>query len=128
MAWRVLQSGRASGGEPGRPQGGGMVGTWGEVGVLAPRGVEPAGRRGAASRRLAGLALVLAGVSGAALGLLRQPDPHEPFDALAWTTSAAIASLRGSEERVRAAEKALAAARARIDEPSATGSAEELAD
>src|SRR5205814_7905659 len=124
-------SGRASGGVPG-PQGGGMVGTWGEVGVLAPGGVEPAGRRGAASRRRSlGLMLVFAisaGTSGAALGLLRQPDPHEPFDALAWTTTAAIAALRNSEARVRTAEQALAAARARIIELSATGAPEEMAD
>src|SRR5437763_5705025 len=85
LARGVLLSGRASGGVPGTlPKGAWMVGTWGEVGVLATRGVEPAGRRGAASRRRS-LALVLAfavsaGTSGAALGLLRQPDPRDPFE------------------------------------------------
>ena len=109
-----------------------MEGTWGEVGVLAPWGVGPAGSRGAASRRRS-LAVILvfavaAAASGATLGLLRQPDPHDQLEAISWTTAAAIASLQKSEQRARTAEQALAAAQARIEELSATGAAREAAD
>jgi peptidoglycan lytic transglycosylase len=108
------------------------VATWGEVGVLAARGEEPAGRRGAASRRrFLGLALVFAvGASsaGAVLGLLRQPDPQGQLDSFAWTTAAALETARHAEERSRSAQRALADAQARVNELSAFGAAQELAD
>src|ERR1700682_1465693 len=104
---------------------------WG-VEVPNARGEEPAGRRGAASRRRSfGLWLlfaVLGASAGAVLGLLRQPDPQNQLESFAWTTSAAIEAARQArdaahhaEARARAAEKALADAKERIAALSESG-------
>ena len=107
------------------------VASWGSEGVLV-RGEEPVGRRGAASRRRS-LALMLvfavgAGASGAVLGLLRQPDPRDQLDSFAWTAAAAVETARRAEVRAQSAEKALSAAKSRIEALSASGAAQDLAD
>ena len=107
------------------------VASWGSEGVLV-RGEEPVGRRGAASRRRS-LALLLvfavgAGAAGAVLGLLRQPDPQNQLDSFAWTAAAAVEAARHAEVRAQSAEKALSAAKARIEVLSASGAAQDLAD
>lgn len=107
--------------------------------ALGVRGRTPAGRRGAASRRRS-IALVLilaAGVSGAgaALGLVKRPDPQRQIDQFAFTAAAAVEAVRHAEGRIRAAEararekeKELEEARSRIDALSAFGAAQELSD
>ena len=109
------------------------AGTW-EAGISVPvvRRDEPAGRRGAASRRRS-LALLLvfasgASAAGAAMGLLKQPDPDGRADDLAFTAAAAVEAARTAMERARRAEQELAAAKARIGALSALGAEEELAD
>lgn len=69
-----------------------------------------------------------AGTAGAVLGLLKQPDPKRQLDAYAWTTAAAVEAARAAEDRARTAEKAAAAAQARVKELSDFGAAQELAD
>ena len=110
------------------PRGDGMSGaaTWG-AGISAPeiRGRGPAGRarRAAASRRRS-LALLLvfvcgASAAGAALGLLKQPDPGDQAANFAFTTAAALETARRADERARRSEAELAAARSRIEALSA---------
>ena len=110
------------------PRGDGMSGaaTWG-AGISAPeiRGRGPAGRarRAAASRRRS-LALLLvfvcgASAAGAALGLLKQPNPGDQAANFAFTTAAALETARRADERARRAEAELAAARLRIEALSA---------
>ena len=100
--------------------------TW-EAGISAPeiRGRGPAGRarRAAASRRRS-LALLLvfvcgASAAGAALGLLKQPNPGDQAANFAFTTAAALETARRADERARRAEAELAAARLRIEALSA---------
>jgi len=79
------------------------------------------------------LALVLmfacgASVAGAALGLLKQPDPGDHVDEFAFTTAAAVELARQAEERAAGAEAELRAVRSGMDALSAAGLAEELAD
>jgi soluble lytic murein transglycosylase len=114
-----------------------MTGTaaWVGGGVLAQkiRVEEPVGRRGAASRRrslvLALLCTMGAAAAGAALGLVAQPDPgHVQAEAMSWTATAAVQAARNAQARAQTAEKALAAAQARIAEFDASGAAQELAD
>lgn len=113
---------------------------WG-TGVLAleVRGETPAGRRGAASRRRSvALALLLAAFvsgAGAALGLLKQPNPQRHIEQLALAAATAVDVARAAEGRARAAEarareleNALRAAQSRIDALSAFGAAEEMRD
>jgi soluble lytic murein transglycosylase-like protein len=106
--------------------------TWGaEVSALGRRR-GPAGRRSAASRRRS-LALFLAfaaGASsaGAALGLLKQPDPNGSADGMAFTAAAAIEVARNADRRAEESALALQKANARIAVLSAAGVADELAD
>jgi len=92
----------------------------------------PAGRRRAAGRRRSlGLLLMFAcgaSVAGAALGLLKQPDPRDHVDQFAFTTAAAVELARKAEERAAGAEAELRAIRSRMDALSAAGLAQELAD
>jgi soluble lytic murein transglycosylase len=95
-------------------------------------GKAPASGRGAASRRRS-LALILAaavgaGASGVALGLLKQPDPQTQLDAFAFIAAAAIEAARHAVDRAQGAEAALAMAKTRIEEISASGAPQELAD
>jgi soluble lytic murein transglycosylase-like protein len=107
--------------------------TWGAgVSALSVRGDEPAGRRKAASRRRS-LALLLAFASGAsaagaAIGLLKQPDPGDRLDDLAFTAAAAVETARQAEARAQQAERGLASAQARLRALTAAGADEELAD
>ena len=105
---------------------------WGAgVSALAARG-EPAGRRKAASRRRSLVLLLVfacgASAAGAAIGLVKQPDPSDHADALVFTASAAIDSARAAQDRARRAELELASANARIRALSAAGAEQELAD
>lgn len=106
---------------------------WGAgVSALSARGDEPAGRRKAASRRRS-LALLLvfasgASAAGAAIGLLKQPDPGDHLDDLAFTAAAAVETARQAEARAQQAERSLASAQARLRALTATGADEELAD
>ncbi len=107
--------------------------TWeGEIPVLADRRNGPAGRRRAASRRRSlGLLLMFAlGASsaGAALGLLKQPDPGDRADEFAFTAAAAIEAARKADDRADRMERALAAANARIQVLAVSGAEQELAD
>ena len=111
----------------------GAAATW-EGGIPAPeiRRDGPAGRGGAASRRRS-LALILAfacgaSASGAALGLLKQPDPDHSADDLAFTAAVAVEAARSAETRAVRAEQELAVAKARIRALSALGAEQELAD
>jgi soluble lytic murein transglycosylase-like protein len=102
------------------------------VSILENRGTEPAGRRGTASRRRS-LALLLmfacgASVAGAALGLLKQPDPRGHVDQFAFTAAAAVELARKAEERARSAQTELQAANTRIAALSAIGAEQELMD
>ena len=106
---------------------------WG-AGVSAPaiRGRAPAGRRWAASRRRP-LALVVAfalgaSVGGAALGLLKRPDPDDHFANLTFTATVAVETARRADERARQAEADLSLATSRIQSLSAIGAEQELAD
>ena len=90
---------------------------------------------GAEARRGRGLAWgVLLGLgaaaAGAVLGLVASPGPGDDHTAatLAWTAAAAVQSADRSEHRARAAEKALADARARLEQLDAAGAAQELRD
>ena len=105
------------------------------AGILAldVRGEEPAGRRGATSRRRAlALALVFAAgasAAGAGLGLIAQPGPEgRQVEQLAFTTAAAVDVARRAEARAQAAEKALKASKQTVEALSAMGAAQELAD
>ena len=87
---------------------------------------------GAEARRGRGLAWgVLLGLgaaaAGAVLGLVASPGPGDDHTAvnLAWTAAAAIQSADRSEQRARAAEKALADARARLEQLDAAGAAQQ---
>jgi soluble lytic murein transglycosylase len=94
--------------------------------------MEPAGRRGTASRRrsLAVLLVFACGASaaGATLGLLKQPDPDDHVDQFAFTTAAAVELARKAEERARTSQTELRTARSRIEALSAAGADQELAD
>ena len=73
-------------------------------------------------------AAVGAGGSGAALGLLKQPDPQRQIEEFAFTAAAAIEAARHAQDRAHSAEAALSKAEARIDALSDFGAAPELAD
>lgn len=61
---------------------------------------------------------VAAATAGAALGLVASPGPQRDgsVENLAFTASAAVETARRSDERARAAERALADARVRLDQ------------
>jgi len=72
---------------------------------------------------------------GAALGILRQPDPEGHSDAFVVSTAAAVASAQKAAERARGAEARAARAesdaaklRGRVQALSASGAEQELAD
>jgi soluble lytic murein transglycosylase len=83
-----------------------------------------------------------AGMSGAVLGLVRQPDPGSQVEALAWTAAAAVETARHAVEKARraeenarqaeqkaqAAQQSLADAKARLQALSAMGGEQELSD
>jgi soluble lytic murein transglycosylase len=103
-------------------------------GVSAPaiRRRGPAGRRSAASRRRP-LALVLAfacgaSASGAALGVVKRPDPDDRLANLTFTAALAVETARHADERARRAEADLSLATARVQALSTTSAAQELAD
>jgi soluble lytic murein transglycosylase len=107
------------------------------AGILAlgeVRKAAPVGRRGATARRRGlGIAIVFAvgaASAGASLGLLASPNPEHQrqVEALTWTASAALQTAQRFEKRAASAEKALAAARARIAALSDSGAAQEVAD
>lgn len=113
--------------------------TWGAgFSAAQTRGEGPAGRGGAASRRRS-LALLIvlaaiAGLAGAAVGVVKQPDPGRAED-FAWTAGAAVAAAHGAEMRARdaearaaEAERKLAAVRARLETLSGSGAEQELTD
>jgi soluble lytic murein transglycosylase len=94
--------------------------------------MEPAGRRGAASRRLS-LALLLvfacgASAAGAVLGLVKQPDPGDQIAQFALTSAVAVEVARTAEAKARSAQTELRAAQKRIAALSAVGAEQELAD
>src|SRR5437773_88401 len=77
---------------------------------------------GACRRRSRALRLVFvcgASAAGAALGLLKQPDPGDQAANFAFTTAAALETARRADERARRSEAELAAARSRIEALSA---------
>jgi len=93
----------------------------------------PAGLPHEAGRRPGlgwGVVLALgAAAAGAALGRVASPGPDRDGAAnLAWTAAAAVQTAQSSEQRARAAEKALAGARARLEQLEALGAAQELYD
>jgi soluble lytic murein transglycosylase-like protein len=107
--------------------------TWGAgVAALADREDAPAGRRKAASRRRSLLLLLAfaAGASGAgaAIGLVKQPDPGNQVENLAFTTAAAVQAARYAQQRAQRAESDLAAVAGRLQALSGTGAEQELAD
>src|SRR6185437_10005870 len=83
--------------------------TWGAgFSAAQSRGEGPAGRGGTASRRRS-LALLIvlasvAGLAGAAVGVIKQPDPGGRAEGFAWTTAAAFAAAHDAEARAHAAE------------------------
>ena len=66
--------------------------------------------------------------AGAAIGLLKQPDPGDHAGDLVYTAAAAVEAARTAQDRARRAENDLAAATARIQALSAIGAEQELAD
>ena len=71
-----------------------------------------------------------AAAAGAVLGLVASPGPgHDETAAnLAWTTAAAVQTAQLADQRAKAAETALAEARARLGQLEQTGAVEELRD
>ena len=71
-----------------------------------------------------------AAAAGALLGLVASPNPgrNGAAENLAWTAAAAIDTAQRSEERARAAERALAEARDQLQQLDATGALQELHD
>jgi soluble lytic murein transglycosylase len=69
-----------------------------------------------------------ASAAGAAIGLVKQPDPGEHVDDLAFVAAAAIETARAAQDRARRAEHELASATIRIQALSAAGAEQELAD
>src|SRR5689334_14127628 len=125
----------AGGPKPGSGGRGGMTAaaTWG-AGFSAARTRRrgPAGRGGAASRRRSLALLIvlaaLAGLAGAAVGVVKQPDPGGRAEEFARTAGTAVAVAQGAEMRARAAEaraaeaeRQLSAVRARLATLSTTG-------
>jgi len=107
----------------------GATTTWG-AGVSTQ--AELAGSRGASSRRRT-LAMALAmavgaGLSGAVLGLVKQPNPNHAQEQSIYTATAAVETARQAQQRVVDAEEKLARAQARIDALKAMGAEQELAD
>lgn len=98
------------------------------------REAAPVGRLVATSRRRGlGIAIVFAvgaASAGASLGLLASPNPEHQrqMENLTFTASAALQAAQKSEKRAASAEKALAAAKARIAALSDSGAAQEVAD
>lgn len=106
------------------------AGAWGVGGL---RGEGPAGRPGGTTSRRQSRVLILALAAGAAgagavLGLVRQPDPGRQIDAFAFTATAAVEAARHAESRARSAEEQLAAARQKLEQLTAFGAAQEMAD
>jgi soluble lytic murein transglycosylase len=67
-----------------------------------------------------------ASAAGAALGLVKQPNPD--VDQFAFTTAAAVEIARKAEQRARNAQLELRAAKSRIEALAAVGADQELAD
>jgi soluble lytic murein transglycosylase len=100
--------------------------------TLTLGGEGPAGREVTASRRRT-LALALAmavgaGLSGAVLGLVKQPDPGRTGEQFVYTAAAAVATAREAEAHSHAVEQKLAETEARLAVLKQTGIEQELAD
>jgi soluble lytic murein transglycosylase len=101
---------------------------------LVGLGALPALRRRKGERRRGvfwGAVLALGAASaGAALGLVASPGPgrNETAANLAWTTAVAVQNAQRSQQREKAAEDALAEARARLAQLEQTGAVDELRD
>jgi soluble lytic murein transglycosylase len=110
----------------------------GDVPELGSTGAQLVGRREAASRRPSrrkglGIAIVFAvgaATAGSLLGLLAAPNPEHQHQVagLIFTTQAAVAAAARATQRADAAEKALAAAKERIDSLSSSSGVRELED
>ncbi|HEY6907812.1 MAG TPA: lytic transglycosylase domain-containing protein [Myxococcales bacterium] len=77
----------------------------------------------------------VAGLAGAAVGVVKQPDPDRREEDFAWTAGAAVAAAHGAEARARDAEaraadaeRKLAALEARLETLSGSGAEQELTD
>jgi soluble lytic murein transglycosylase len=117
-----------------------MTATWGAgISAAQTRGEGPAGRGGAASRRRSLALLIvlaaLAGLAGAAVGVVKQPDPGGRAEGFAWTASAAVAAAHDAQTRAQAAEaraasaeRELSAVRTRLEALASSPAAQEMAD
>ena len=100
--------------------------------VLGGEGTLPAGRgKGSSRRRNLGLGLLsamAAASAGAAFGMVGSPNPRDEnrVASAAYTAAVAVQSAQRSEERARAAEKALAEVASRLDQLRAIGAVDEL--
>ena len=95
--------------------------------TLPATGREASRGRGLAWGVLLGLG---AAAAGAVLGLVASPGPGDDHTAanLAWTAAAAVQTAERSEQRAQGAAKALAEARARLEQLEAAGAAQEVRD
>ena len=90
--------------------------------VLGGEGTLPAGRgKGSSRRRNLGLGLLsamAAASAGAAFGMVGSPNPRDEnrVASAAYTAAVAVQSAQRSEERARAAEKALAEVESRLEQ------------
>jgi soluble lytic murein transglycosylase len=69
-----------------------------------------------------------AGLSGAVLGLVKQPNPNHAQEMSVYTATAAVDTARQAQQKLLAAEEKLSRAQARIDALRQSGAEQDLAD